>query len=89
MAEVFKYKVKDLPKVVYKKLGKTQSWGQYFVDRNLIEIDDRLKGKRELEVLTHEFAHHQFPDLSEDDIIKKSRELTEFLWKLHYRKVDN
>jgi hypothetical protein len=33
------------PKVVIKKLGRNQAWGQYWEHNNTIEIDDRAKGK--------------------------------------------
>lgn len=87
LPEVFKYKVGKLPKVIFRKLGKEQAWGQF--NEGKIEIDERLKGKKLLEISLHEFTHYQHPELSEEEVIIKSRELTEFLWKLHFRRVDN
>ena len=87
--EVFTYRVSKQPKVVFKKLGKEKAWGRYFSDKNLIEIDERLKGKKLLEIYVHEFLHHLFPNFSEDEIVRLGRELTEYLWKHNYRKIDN
>ena len=88
MPEVFKYKVKNLPKVIYKKLGKSRAYAQFLPSENIIEIDPKYSGKKESELLLHEFLHWQYPTLSEEDVIKRSKELTEFLWKLKFRKVD-
>jgi len=85
---VFDYLVPKLPKVVRRKLGKEKAWGT-FNSNNIIEIDERLKGKKELIIYTHEILHFIFPNLSENEIIRSSETLSEFLWKHHYRKVDN
>ena len=46
------------------------------------------EAKRKLEILLHEATHWQYPDMSEEDVIKRSRELTEILWKEHLRFVE-
>ena len=86
--EVFKYKVPKLPKVIRRKLGKHKAYAQYDGD-NLIEIDPLFKGKKELILYLHEFFHHLHPNWTEDEVIMFSESTAEFLWKHHYRKVDN
>ena len=47
------------------------------------------EGKKELIVTVHEFIHWLHPEWTENQIIKDSETIAEFLWKQHYRKVDN
>jgi len=84
--DVFSYKPKNIPKVIRRKLGKEQAWG---MSGKNIEIDSRLRGRREMIIYLHEFFHHIFPDMSEDEIIVKSESAAEFMWRNHYRRVDN
>jgi hypothetical protein len=86
LVQLFKWKPK-LPKVKYRKLGKEQSYGLYD-GNNIIEVDERLRAKRKLEILLHETTHWQYPEMAEEDVIKRSRELTEILWKEHLRFVE-
>jgi len=86
--EVFKWKGFKLPKVIIRKLGKEQAHGIYD-GVGTIEIDERLKGKKLLEIYAHEALHAIQPSLSEEEVIKVSRFLTEFLWRENYRKIDN
>jgi hypothetical protein len=69
------------------KLGRQKVWGH--ADDYPLQIDDRLKGKKELEIYVHESMHYLFPDASEREIEKKSILLTNTLWHEGYRKVDN
>lgn len=69
------------------KLGRQKVWGH--ADDYPLSIDDRLKGKKELEIYIHESMHYLFPNLSEEIIEKKSILLTNTLWYEGYRKVDN
>lgn len=69
------------------KLGRQKVWGH--ADDYPLRIDDRLKGKKELEIYIHESMHYLFPNLSEEIIEKKSILLTNTLWHEGYRKVDN
>jgi hypothetical protein len=84
----FASRPKKQPKVIRKKLGKEQAWGTWDEPKNIIEIDERLKGKKELIIYLHEYFHKLFPDLSEEIVIIKSELLADFLWKNHFRKVD-
>ncbi len=88
MIEVFSYKPLKQPKVNRKKLGKEQVWGTWDVSKNTIEIDERLKGKKELIIFLHEYFHKLFPYFTEEEIIMKSESTADFLWKNHFRKVD-
>lgn len=73
-------------KVVRKKLGREKIWGQA---HDYIELDSRLKGKKELEIIIHEATHILFPDAEEDEVIRTSVMLTNTLWNEGYRKTDN
>jgi hypothetical protein len=74
-------------KIVYRKLGKEQAYGIASSD-GVIEIDERLRSKKHLEVLIHEILHILNPKDSENTIIKKSVTLTKILWKEGYRRID-
>lgn len=74
-------------KIVYRKLGKEQAYGIASSD-GVIEIDERLRSKKHLEVLIHEVLHILNPKDSENTIIKKSVTLTKILWKEGYRRID-
>lgn len=69
------------------KLGRQKVWG--LADELPILIDERLKGKKELEIIIHECLHYLFPEKDEPEIEKKSILLTNTLWYEHYRKIDN
>ena len=74
-------------KFVRKKLGRQRVWGQY-LDYPL-EIDERAKGKKELEIYLHESFHYLFKSMEEDEVVRLSVLLTNTLWHEGYRKVDN
>lgn len=76
-------------KVEYTKLGKNRVWGYALLDKNTVQIDERVDGKKHLEILIHECLHILLPELSEEAIVNKSVVLTNTLWNEHYRKVDN
>lgn len=85
--EVFTWRPRKQPSVIRRKLGKEQAWGIQSSD-GIIEIDSRLKGKREMEIYLHEKLHAMFQGWNEDEIIEHSRDLTEFMWGNSFRKVD-
>jgi len=72
-------------KVVYKRLK--VAWGYAYVSEDKIELYDKLKGRKHLEILIHEKLHLLFPDLDEKAIVRHSRELSSLLWKQSYRRV--
>jgi hypothetical protein len=75
-------------KVVRRKLGKEKADGLAHIDDNTIEIDERLKGKYRLEITIHEALHILYPTDSETAIIRKSKRLTNVLWKQGYRLIE-
>lgn len=75
-------------KIKYCKLGKQKVWGFAHSD-GLIEIDERLKGKKKLEIIIHEVMHLLNPTDEEDEVVRKSVLLTNTLWHERYRVVDN
>lgn len=52
-----------------------------------IEIDSRLEGEEELEVLLHEMGHAANWSLSEEHITQQSRDIAKVLWRLGYRRI--
>mgnify|MGYP003340817514 CR=1 FL=1 len=75
-------------RIKYRKLGKEQAYGIAESDGN-IYIDERLKGKKHLEILLHEVLHLLNPTEDEKTIIRKSVTLTKILWNEGYRRVDD
>jgi hypothetical protein len=75
-------------KIIYRKLGKEQAYGISSSD-GIIEIDERLKGKKHCEILIHEILHLLNPKDDEKTIIRKSVTLTKILWNEGYRRVDD
>jgi len=75
-------------KIIYRKLGKEQAYGISSSD-GVIEIDERLKGRKMMEVLIHELMHLTNPKDSEQAIIRKSVIITKVLWNEGYRKIDD
>jgi hypothetical protein len=76
-------------KVRYRKLGREKVNGWAHLGDNLIEIDERLRGKQLLEILIHEAFHLQNPSWEEEEVIRKSKELTTILWKEGIRPIEN
>lgn len=75
-------------KVKYSKLGRQKAWGMAHSE-GCIEIDERLKGSKHLEILLHECLHILYPLDSESDIVRNSVILMRTLWKEGYRRVEN
>jgi hypothetical protein len=73
-------------KIIRRKLGRERAHGQA---DEYVEIDPRLKGAKELEIIIHECAHIEFPDQDEDKIERLGIRLAKTLWREGYRKVDN
>lgn len=75
-------------KVIYKKLGQHKVWG-FSDSAGFVEIDSRLKGKKQMEILIHECLHQLYEQDSEEDIVRKSVILTNTLWHEKYRRIDD
>jgi hypothetical protein len=75
-------------KIIYRKLGKEQAYGISSSD-GVIEIDERLRGKKAMEILIHELLQLTNPKEVEKTIIRKRVSLTNVLWNEGYRKIDD
>jgi hypothetical protein len=73
------------PRVRIAKLGKNKAWGLY---DGVIHIDPRTKGKARLEVLTHEYFHHLWPDMPEQEVTDKAARLSDFLHRQNVRIIE-
>jgi len=80
--------MKQVHKIVHRKLGREQAWGQASEQENLIEIDIRLSGYRYMLYLLHEHFHLKHPDWSETKVRKESSKTARFLWELGFRLVE-
>jgi hypothetical protein len=74
-------------KIIYRKLGREKAHGMASSD-GIVELDERLKGKKHLEILIHEVLHLLYPRNSEETIVRNSVTLTRILWKEGYRRID-
>lgn len=75
-------------KIIHRKLGREKALGQAWQDHRIIEIDERIKGKRYLRVILHEIAHCQNPSWSETKVEAQSTELCNLLWEVGFRWAD-
>lgn len=80
------------PNIVTRKLGKHSAHGLYWAAKRkhikpLIELDERLKPDKALDILLHESLHHLFPAMCETVVSKSARKLMHILWGQNYRKV--
>jgi predicted SprT family Zn-dependent metalloprotease len=70
-----------------KKLGRRKARGVYYPELKHIEVDPRLKGEEELEVIIHEMTHHLLPYLDEEAVEMFGKQLGSALFTLGYRKI--
>jgi len=75
-------------KVEHAKLGQFQAEGLAYKDEKRIVIDKRLKGRKYLLCLIHELTHIHLPDFTEEQVVQFSERLTNDLWSLKIRRVD-
>lgn len=75
--------------VEFSKLGQYKADGLAYVDKRKIIIDSRLTGVELLETILHEIAHIQQPDLSEEAVLRYTKETSEVLWKIGYHLTDS
>lgn len=74
-------------KITYKRFKKV--WGYADLSSNSIEIDDRARGKKHLEISVHEMVHLLWPEETEDEVVRKSVIITNTLWYEKYRRIDD
>lgn len=53
--------------------------------RPKILIDERLKGRKRLEIIIHELLHVSFPTACEEHVTESGQDISKVLWKLGYR----
>lgn len=75
-------------KVIYRKLGREQASGQFYEDKNLIEIEERLSPKESFLTCIHECLHLVYPDKTEKQVKKAEKIIGNILWQEGYRKVN-
>jgi hypothetical protein len=76
-------------KVFYRKLGRERAYGFAHHGDDVIEIDERLQGKQFIEILIHEIMHLQNPEWSEEEVLRKSKEMCAIIWKEGVRPVES
>lgn len=74
-------------KIVERKLGRRNAHGLAHFDKPLIEIDDRLRGKKQQEILLHELLHVAFPHLDEEAVTEAASWMAEYTWKFGLRRI--
>lgn len=81
-------KKRESIKVVYKKLGRRNEWGNADIDGKIIEIDPRAVGRKKIEILLHESIHILFPVLDEEAVKKAGAAMAKVLWDEGVRPTD-
>lgn len=80
-------------KVVHKdrlpKQDGHEVFGYATPETKLIELHKGLRGKSEMRYHVHEGGHVAFPMMSENEIKRYTKLITDLLWSQGYRKVDN
>lgn len=76
-------------KIRFKKLGREKAAGLAYKEERVIYIDPTQKGVMLLDTVIHEIIHCQQPDLSEEAVTEFANEMSDLLWKVGYRWVDN
>lgn len=82
----------SLTKIVHKKLKKFDGYdvdGLAFKEDKIVHIDERLKSKPYFLTVVHELLHIHMPELSETKVERISRKITNDLWKMKFRRIDD
>lgn len=72
-------------KVIYKNLKKYWGWSNN--QTNVIELSDKLKGKKHLEILVHEHLHLLIIPYDEEHIKEMAKKISTLLWEQGYRRL--
>lgn len=75
------------PKIIWRKLGREDAFGQAWKDKKIIELDPRMTPKKQLEIICHEQLHITYPEMSETLVKQGGKDLCNTLWLLNYREV--
>ena len=73
--------------VEYRKINRRKYFG--FIENGIAVVDERLIGKKRLEINIHEGLHIKYPFLKEEFIEEAAADLARLLWADGYRKSDN
>lgn len=77
-------------KMIEKKMGRAYDGMAYVNDGPArIEIDIRLRGKKQQEILFHELLHHALPLLDEEAVVETAQFLAEHTWKFGMRRIQH
>lgn len=75
-------------KIIERKLGKEQAYGQAYKENRIIELDKRLSHPYRLEVIVHELLHVAYPWMTEEQVEDGAPQIAEALWRDRYRRID-
>ena len=76
----------ELIPIIEKKLGRHYR-GLAYDDPHRVEIDSRLRGEEQLEVLLHELLHIIRPELDEDTITATAKWMARQAWGFGLRRI--
>jgi len=74
-------------RVKYRKLGREKAWGQ--TAHPFVEVDERTRGIKRLEIILHESIHILAPEWSEERVACAAARLARTLWHEGYRQGDH
>jgi hypothetical protein len=78
---------RKVPRIVRRKLGREQAYGQC-VHGERLEVDARLRRLRELNTVVHEALHWADPDMSETKVLRVASLVGRILWADGWRRVE-
>lgn len=73
--------------IIEKKLGRDNVHGWAYAKPPKIEIDERLRGRFQQEVLLHELLHVALPQLEEECVTKTAEFLSHHTWRFGLRRI--
>lgn len=73
--------------ITEKKLGRANVYGWAYAKPPKIEIDERLRGRFQQEVLLHELLHIALPQLEEECVTKTAEFLSYHTWRFGLRRI--
>ena len=74
-------------KIVERKLGREQAWGQHCPETKVIELESRMRSRHYLLILIHELLHEAFPDLKETPLKKIASMMARAIWNQGFRRL--
>lgn len=74
-------------KIRIRNLGKERAWGLNWAGLGLVELDERCRPKFFLNSANHELIHELDSSLTEAQVCRYAKFLTDHIWALGYRRV--